>query len=697
MDHLPNHVDDTPQNHGSQFGQSDHVAGQHAQLSQRELIQAAFAHVADAIFVSDLDGRIIEVNLAATELLGYSRAELIKMCPWDFVANESAQNIRDLINSVIPGEPAVAQRTYRRKSGQTIFVELRLSRCDLGGRGMVIAVTRDITERVKLEDRLRRSERSLAEGQRLTKTGSWILDYKTGLTDWSVETCRIFGFPDPPPSPTYCEFRARVRPEDREAVDRGLQESFETGEPRPLKYLFILPDGTRKHIETISLPVKNDAGALMLMGTVMDVTERTLAAEALRQSEHLARGQLASLTTALDSLSQESDPDMLPVHILTTMVSQLDAHSATIWERDHDRIELFGVVHQGRLISSLEAGSNVVSIDLLGQAPPLWAEGLAAGDHMVIEGLDADPSRLVLADGRKVDWHEADVPYPFSALNKELALQGIRDLLIVPMVLAGDLAGYISVRFMGKRRFKPEEIELAQALAHQAMLALQLMRLSRNSRETAVAAERIRMARDIHDTLAQSFTGMIMLLEAAKGAYIRNDLPEVSLYIEQAGDQARAGLREARRSVMALRPHSLQTQSLRMALDNLLTSITYHSKLQVNLEESGEVSQLSPEQEDVLLRIAQESLTNTIRYANAKNVRLCLRHSDQSIQLQIIDDGCGFDTQAKQAGFGLIGMRERVEQLGGRFVLISRVGHGTEIHVALPTTKIRNQKGAEHA
>jgi PAS domain-containing protein len=103
---------------------------------------------------------------------------------------------------------------------------------------------------------LRQSERNLAEGQRLTKTGSWILDYKTGNTDWSVETCRIFGFPDPPPSPHYSEFRARVRPEDREAVDRGLRESFETGEPRPLEYIFILPDGVRKNIETISQPVK---------------------------------------------------------------------------------------------------------------------------------------------------------------------------------------------------------------------------------------------------------------------------------------------------------------------------------------------------------------------------------------------------------------------------------------------------------
>ena len=186
----------------------------------------------------------------------------------------------------------------------------------------------DITEQKRLENRLRQSERNLAEGQRLTKTGSWILDYKTGNTDWSVETCRIFGFPDPPPSPHYSEFRARVRPEDREEVDRGLRESFETGEPRPLEYIFVLPDGVRKCIETISQPVKNHTGSVIhLMGTVMDVTERKKSQDALRAAEHLATGQLEALKKTLDALSKESEPEKFLQHVLCTIIEQLKAHS----------------------------------------------------------------------------------------------------------------------------------------------------------------------------------------------------------------------------------------------------------------------------------------------------------------------------------------------------------------------------------
>src|SRR5438045_9673553 len=134
------------------------------------------------------------------------------------------------------------------------------------------------------------------------------------------------------------------------------------------------------------------------------------------------------------------------------------------------------------------------------------------------------------------------------------------------MLIAGRVTGIIGVRFPQKRAFQKDEIELTQALAHQAMLAIQLMRLSEQSRQAAVVAERNRMARDIHDTLAQGFTGVIMQLETTKGAIAQNSLAEATDRVERAGDMARVGLGEARRSVLAQRRPSLQDASLRMAL-----------------------------------------------------------------------------------------------------------------------------------
>src|SRR5258708_13323652 len=141
------------------------------------------------------------------------------------------------------------------------------------------------------------------------------------------------------------------------------------------------------------------------------------------------------------------------------------------------------------------------------------------------------------------------------------------------MSIAGRVEAVIGVRFTQKRVFSSDELELAQALANQAMLAMQLVRLSAECRESAVIAERNRMARDIHDTLAQGFTGVILQLEAVKGAITQNDLAEATDRVERAGDLARVGLGEARRSVLALRPGSLQNTSLRLPSNGLLNLI----------------------------------------------------------------------------------------------------------------------------
>src|SRR5438552_6075858 len=266
------------------------------------------------------------------------------------------------------------------------------------------------------------------------------------------------------------------------------------------------------------------------------------------------------------------------------------------------------------------------------------------------------------------------------------------------MSVVGRLEGTIGLRFTQKRQFRSEEIELAQALANQTMLAMQLTRLSAESRESAVIAERNRMARDIHDMLAQGFTGVIMQLEAVKGAIAQKNLAEATERVERAGDLARVGLGEARRSVMALRPRSLQDTSLRMALDDLLKRMTNGSGLQAEFHLEGDEPAMAPEWEEGLLRVAQESLTNTIKHAEAKNFRATLIISPNEIQFRLVDDGAGFDLHAEHEGFGLLGMKERVDQMGGQFVLRSRPGQGTEIQVVLNNPiKPKPDDGGEHA
>jgi signal transduction histidine kinase len=545
-----------------------------------------------------------------------------------------------------------------------------VARCVKDGAGDLeyVGALMDITEQKRLENQLRSSERNLAEGQRLTKTGSWILDYITGDTDWSVETCRIFGFPDPPPSPHYREFRARVRFEDREGVDRGLRESFERGEPRPLKYVFILPDGTRKNIETISEPVRDESGKVVkLMGTVMDVTERQTAEDALRASELLARGQIDALTRALDVMARESAPDKIVEQVLRSFTTQLEAHSSSVWRRDEaSGLMIFEfALEEGDFRTKANAQLARISPTLRIEDVWLWPEIFRTGKPHLLEDI---------REGSEFPW------------RANLVAQGVVSILTVPMLISGLVVGVIGIRFTSKRTFRREEMELSQALTNQVTLATQLIRLSEQSREAAVIAERSRMARDIHDALAQGFTGVIVQFEAAEDAASKGLTAEARNHLARAGKMARYGLSEARRSVRALRLQGLEDNDLCSALDALFRRMTTDTSLHSEFALRGVPQPLPPEWEENLLRIAQEVVTNALRHAAATQFKARLHFEVQRLSLELHDDGCGFDPELKRDGFGLVGMRERVDQMGGHIIIQSAVGAGTTIAITLPLT-----------
>jgi signal transduction histidine kinase len=409
-------------------------------------------------------------------------------------------------------------------------------------------------------------------------------------------------------------------------------------------------------------------------------------AEALRASEHLARGQLAALTSTLDSLAQESDPDNLPKHVVTTILKQMGAHSATIWERNGDELDLLGIIEQGRFKTLQDTGYFEGSLPLRGEAPPLWVEALRSAAHTVIEDVSKEPSRIILSDGRTAIWKATALTKPFAELKTHLSAQGVTGLLISPMMFAGHLAGIIGIRFTGTRVFGREEIELTKALAHQAMLAVQLMRLSQQSRQAAVAAERNRLARDIHDTLAQGFTGVIVQLEAAADATSKGLAKETEEHLRRAGDLARESLSEARRSVRALRSQALEDNSLCQALEDLIRKMTEGTAMRGHFSVQGEPRPLPADWEENLLRVGQEVLTNTLRHAQASEFKAQLLFAPTEIRLELRDNGRGFDPAGRTDGLGLIGIQERVEGLGGQFTVQSGNGKGTIALILLPLT-----------
>src|SRR5216117_4058195 len=212
-----------------------------------------------------------------------------------------------------------------------------------------------------------------------------------------------------------------------------------------------------------------------------------------------------------------------------------------------------------------------------------WAEGtnFAMGDpeHPFIRNPASwknDPGlQELFFSGVPVACEDIDHdPNISSALRDYLKSGGTKKFLRIPTLVGGRVRGFIGIRHGNRPPYRPEEIELAQALAHQAMLAIQLNEFAERSRQAAILEERNRMARDIHDTLAQGFTGVIVQLEAVEDAIACCRRKEANEHLRRAGELARESLNEARRSVRALRPQSLQRGNFWEALKGIVKNTT---------------------------------------------------------------------------------------------------------------------------
>jgi signal transduction histidine kinase len=265
--------------------------------------------------------------------------------------------------------------------------------------------------------------------------------------------------------------------------------------------------------------------------------------------------------------------------------------------------------------------------------------------------------------------------------------KGTKKFLAVPILAGGRVKGMITVRHADRTPYRTEEIELTQALAHQVMLAIRLTERGEQSRQAAVLAERNRMARDVHDTLAQGFTGVIVQLEAAEYAISEGDRKDADCHLRRAGELARQSLSEARRSVHALRPQALEDDEFWPALKGIIKNTTVGTALHATFEVQGKVPVLPTAWQDNLLRIGQEALTNTLKYARAKHFATRLICNAKELRLELRDDGSGFQVNERHDGVGLVGMRERAKEMGGELKIVSSRGKGITITAILPLNR----------
>jgi len=274
--------------------------------------------------------------------------------------------------------------------------------------------------------------------------------------------------------------------------------------------------------------------------------------------------------------------------------------------------------------------------------------------------------------------------------------RGVRSALLLPLVAPGGGRIGLLVVISSGRRFSRSTVRSYQTIGAQAALALENLRLVEEARkagrQAGVLKERQRMAHEIHDTLAQGFTSIVMNLEAAEGD-MSPDSTRTQHHLDQARLTARESLTEARRLVWALRPEALSSASLPEALQNLADRWSTESGIAAGVATTGTPCPLASEVEAALFRMAQEALNNVRKHARgASRVALTLSYMGDTVALDVCDDGVGF-VPAREAervrdrdsgGFGLRGMRERVEGVGGALYVESTPDEGSTLTVELP-------------
>src|SRR6266403_260674 len=498
----------------------------------RDLINAS----ADAICVLDADSKCVLVNPAGVELAGRPEEELIGFSITDTYVPEELHLFRDRIEKLTAEGSFRFERKFLRKNGQVIPVEISLSA--LRGQHYQ-AIIRDISQRKRREALLAGENRVLemvAKGDSLSD----ILDSLCLLVEeQSSGVLASILLMDPNGKQLHHGAAPNLPQPYTNAID-GLVIGPAVGSCGTAGYraeqvivsdiaLDPLWDDFRNLALTHSLracwstPIFSSDGKVtgtfamyyreprspssLEQDTIKHITylagiaiQRKHSERALRASEQVARGQVEALAQSLDVLATAPDPEKFIGQMLSTIGRLLNTRSVTLWlfDESNDALILRSSTSDGaKLMADLE--HPFIGDPLFWKQNPVVQELLFTAGPVVCDNIETDPR----VTG---EWREY------------LKRKGARRFLGVPLLVGGQVRGFVGIRHADSASYRPEEIELTQALAHQVMLALQLNEFAEQHQRAAVFEERNRMARDMHDTLAQGFTGVIVQLEAAEDA-----------------------------------------------------------------------------------------------------------------------------------------------------------------------------------
>ncbi len=563
-----------------------------------------------------------------------------------------------------------------------------------------LLLQKEVNERKQVEKALRESEAKLKEAGQLANIGYWERDPIADRITWSEETKRIFGLQSPERVITQSQLLEMIYPEDRPLPQRALVEALQEGRSYDVEFRIVRPDGDLRYIHVRDEIEYNESGQpIRMFGALQDITERKRAEEEIRR--HVARMEvLAEISRASEAVGLDYK------NCLDTLVRRT--------------AELIGDACLIMLFS--DDGQLVYPGAFYHRDPAAQAMFREAITHNQPSSTDNQYHRTLLSGNSFYlpVVNEADFRIMFTPeITPVLDAHGISSFISVPLRAQNHVIGGLAIaRDSHGTPYTHDDHVLLQELADRAALTIQNARLFEQTQEArqrlqalsnqlleVQEEERRAIARELHDEIGQTLSGLMMQVGTAKNQLpksaksTRSILDQMEILIQQI-------LERARMIIAGLRPPVLDDLGLIPALRRLGDEFREKAGVQVEIQIADLPKRLPAHLELALFRIVQEALINVRKHAQAQRVNITLAEEDRKLMLSIQDDGVGFENQTvppRSSGelileggwripaghFGLIGIQERVMQLGGRLDLTSVPEQGTTLHIEIPLTETK--------
>jgi signal transduction histidine kinase len=274
--------------------------------------------------------------------------------------------------------------------------------------------------------------------------------------------------------------------------------------------------------------------------------------------------------------------------------------------------------------------------------------------------------------------------HAYGTMRDLMESEGIRASMHIPIEIGDPVQGVFTVDYTRPWAFDREDQRLFLALAQRAALAIRNARLHEQAQQVAMLEERQRLARELHDSVTQSLYSLTFLTAAGRELARVGEMERAEHHLARIEETIQQALKEMRLLVHELRPPVLKREGLMGALHQRLDAIERRAGVRAHLIAEAAV-ELPLGVEKELYSIAQEALNNALKHAAATSVTIYLRAEGERVELEIVDNGRGFDLHvvSDQGGLGLSTMRERAQHLGGSLEILSRPGEGTRVRVVI--------------